>query len=83
MHLFLIFKIFLCIFISKSEAIHNKDYSVVKTFRAALNGVVLFFLQCEFNFFLKKQKSPQMKASLYLAYNGNQALHDSSRCVKN
>jgi hypothetical protein len=27
----------------------------VKTFRAALNGVVLFFLQCEFNFFLKKK----------------------------
>ena len=25
------------------KAIHNKDYSVVKTFRAAPSGVVLFF----------------------------------------
>jgi hypothetical protein len=41
------FQIFLYIFISKSEAIHNKDYSVVKTFRAALNGVVLFFPEAD------------------------------------
>jgi len=28
----------------KIEAIHNKDYSVVKTFKAALSGVAFFFI---------------------------------------
>ena len=30
--------------LQKFEAIHNKDYSVVKTFKAGLSGLAFFFL---------------------------------------
>ena len=39
--MFLLFQIYHYVCKYKSEAIHNKDYSVVKTFRAA--KVALFF----------------------------------------
>jgi hypothetical protein len=35
---------FSCIIVSQSEAIHNKDYSVVKTFKAGQAIVSLLFL---------------------------------------